>query len=74
MKRINNHLHLLLITILMLSSCSMSKMMFTEDESKYEFDKTVEELKLSLVKNGWNVTEKTDMKSSNRRNFTDPNP
>ncbi len=62
MKRIYNHLHLLLIAVLMLSSCSMSKMMFLEDESKYEFDKTVEELRLSLVKNGWKVTEKTDMK------------
>ena len=62
MKRINNHLHLLLIAVLMLSSCSMSKMMFPEDESKYEFDKTVEELRLSLEKNGWKVAEKTDMR------------
>ncbi len=62
MKRIYNHLLLLLIAVLMLSSCSMPKMMFTEDESKYEFDKTVKELRLSLEKNGWNVAEKTDMK------------
>ena len=62
MRVINNHLYLLFIAVFMFSSCSMSKMMFTEDESKYEFDKSVEELKLSLVRNGWDVTEKTDMK------------
>lgn len=62
MKRIYNHLYLLLIAILMLSGCSMSKMMFLEDESKYEFNKTAVELKLVLEKNGWQVTEKRDMK------------
>ena len=62
MKRIYNHLYLLLITALMLSGCSMSKMMFLEDESKYEFNKTAVELKLVLEKNGWQVTEKRDMK------------
>lgn len=62
MKTIYNHLHLLLIAVVMLSSCAMSKIMFLEDESKYEFDKTVEEVKLSLVKHGWKVTEQTDMK------------
>ena len=62
MKGIYNHLNLLLIAVLMLSSCSMSKMMFLEDESKYEFDKTVAEVKLSLERNGWKVTEQTDMK------------
>lgn len=62
MKRSYNHLYLLLISILMLSGCSMSKMMFLEDESKYEFNKTVVELKLVLEKNGWEVTEKRDMK------------
>ena len=61
MKRSNNRLHLMLIPLLMLSSCSMSKMMFLEDESKYEFNKTVEELKSILEKNGWDVTRKTDM-------------
>ena len=62
MKRIYNHLYILLIAELMLSGCSMSKMMFLEDESKYEFNKTVVELKLVLEKNGWNVAEKRDMK------------
>ncbi len=62
MKRIFNYLNLLLIAVLMLSGCAMSKMMFLEDESKYEFDKTVEELRLSLEKNEWKVAEKRDMK------------
>lgn len=62
MKKIYNHLHLLLVAVFMLSSCSMTKMMFLEDESKYEFDKTVEELGLSLEKNEWKVAEKRDMK------------
>jgi uncharacterized protein (DUF302 family) len=62
MKRIYNHLFLLLIAALMLSGCAMSKMMFLEDESKYEFNKTAVELKLVLEKNGWQVTEKRDMK------------
>ena len=62
MKRIYNHLCLLLIIALLLSGCSMSKMMFIEDESKYEFNKTAVELKLVLEKNGWQVTEKRDMK------------
>ncbi len=62
MKRINNYLFLLLIAALILSGCSMSKMMFLEDESKYEFNKTAVELKLVLEKNGWQVTEKRDMK------------
>ncbi len=62
MKRIYNHLYLLLISVLILSGCSMSKMMFLEDESKYEFNKSVVELKLVLEKNGWQVTEKRDMK------------
>jgi uncharacterized protein (DUF302 family) len=62
MKRINNQLYLMLIAVFMLSSCSMSKMMFLEDESKYEFNKTVEELKSIMEKNGWDVTRKTDMK------------
>ncbi len=62
MKRIYNHLYLLLIAVFILSGCSMSKMMFLEDESKYEFNKTAVELKLVLEKNGWQVTEKRDMK------------
>ncbi len=62
MKRIYNHLYLLLIVVLILSGCSMSKMMFLEDESKYEFNKTAVELKLVLEKNEWKVTEKRDMK------------
>lgn len=62
MKRIYNYLYLLLITVIILSGCSMSKMMFLEDESKYEFNKTAVELKLVLEKNGWQVTEKRDMK------------
>ncbi len=62
MKRIYNHLYLLLIAALLLSGCTMSKMMFLEDESKYEFNKTAVELKLVLEKNGWQVTEKRDMK------------
>ena len=45
MKKIFTHLNLLLIAILIFSSCSMSKMMFLEDQSKYEFDKSVEEVK-----------------------------
>ena len=59
---IPTYLHWLLIGILMFSSCSMPKMMFPEDQSKYEFYKTVEEVKLSLENNGWKVTEKADMK------------
>ena len=57
----------MLIPVLMLSSCSMSKMMFLEDESKYEFNKTVEELKLIMEKNGWDVTKMTDMKEQYAR-------
>ncbi len=62
MTKVSNRLCLLLVAALILSSCSMSKMMFLEDESKYEFNKTVVELKLVLEKNGWQVTEKRDMK------------
>lgn len=59
---IPNHLHWLLLAIFMFSSCSMPKMMFPEDQSKYEFSRTVEEVKLSLENNGWEVIEKVDMK------------
>ena len=41
--------------ILALSSCSMHKMMFVESESKYNYEKTIEELKTSLEKNNWDV-------------------
>lgn len=51
-----------LISVFILSSCSMSKMMFLEDESKYDFEKTLEQVKISLEKNGWKVTEIADMK------------
>ncbi len=62
MIKVYNHFCLSLVAALILSSCSMSKMMFLEDESKYEFNKTAVELKLVLEKNGWQVTEKRDMK------------
>jgi uncharacterized protein (DUF302 family) len=36
-------------------------MMFLEDQSKYDFEKTVTELKNSLENHGWKVSEKRDM-------------
>ena len=62
MIKVYTHFCLSLVEALIISSCSMSKMMFLEDESKYEFNKTAVELKLVLEKNGWQVTEKRDMK------------
>jgi len=43
------------VLIMILSSCSMHKMMFVESPSKYEYEKTIETLKSSLEKNNWDV-------------------
>lgn len=50
-----------LIVLLCISACSMKKMMFIESPSKYEFEKTVYQLKLSLENNGWVVSAPHDM-------------
>lgn len=61
MKQYKILLFSLLFVVFGLSSCNMSKMMFLEDQSKYDFDKTVIELKSSLENHGWKVSEKRDM-------------
>ena len=58
----NSYLVLIITASLSLGSCCMHKMMFVEDQSKYEFEQTVSGLKLALEKNGWKVTEKADMR------------
>lgn len=62
MRKTRNLLLLSIIVCFLMASCAMPKVMFTESESKYEFDKTVEEVIKSLADNGWEVTEKADMK------------
>lgn len=54
MKRISVLLKLSALLILF-NSCSMQKMMFVESESKYEYEKTIEELKKALESNDWDV-------------------
>ena len=63
MKRNTISILVFLAGIFLLQSCAMHKMMFVEDESKYGFDKTVEELNKALVDNNWAVTEVVDMQA-----------
>lgn len=45
----------IILAIVLLSGCSMQKLMFEESKSKYDYETTISELKSSLEKNNWDV-------------------
>lgn len=51
------------LSFFLLSACSMQKIMFVEDESKYNFDKTVDTLHKALIDNDWTIPCTTNLQS-----------